>query len=482
MNIDATSTDSATVIRERFFEANYRALRGQAPMRWMGRLFLRLTDGWYPRLVDLPTGAGKTDVVVIWVLALSWYGLDPCGRKPAPRRLVWVINRRVLVQQVFRLADKLQEKLSDNDSSLSDVREGLARLSADPADIFRVVQLRGQLVDDREWSVVPSVPQLIVGTVDQIGSRLLFQGYGLGKWSLPLQAALLAVDAWVCLDEAHLVPAFALTLRQIRRLIESEDQKPLTVLSSVFGRLPFWATELSATPALPPPDAEWVFRLLPDEDDPVLSDRLLAARTRQVRVRWLADRDERAAAIGKAAAELDGKVEAVAVFVRLPKDANKIDAALSKQFGRERVLKITGRLRGYERDRLEGSEVFKRFGSVEGHQAGGGQETVFLVGTAAAEVGLDADAAAIVCDFASLPTLLQRLGRLDRRGSISRRFDDGACDPPTMTIFAGREETKRDIRRRYLTLARDCRADRDYLSPSILVGQHWREATAQEGR
>jgi hypothetical protein len=77
MSIDVTSTDPAIVIRGRFFESNYRALRGQAPMKWMGRLFLRLTDGWYPRLVDLPTGAGKTDVVVIWVLALSWYGLDP---------------------------------------------------------------------------------------------------------------------------------------------------------------------------------------------------------------------------------------------------------------------------------------------------------------------------------------------------------------------------------------------------------------------
>ncbi len=485
MKTDAPSTQPSTSSREQFFELNYPLLREQTPMKWMGRLFLRLTDGGYPRLVDLPTGAGKTDVVVIWVLALSWYGLDTAARKPVPRRLIWVINRRVLVQQVFRLAGKLQGKLSGaggDRCTLSDVREGLARLSGEPADILRVIQLRGQLVDDREWSVAPSVPQLIIGTVDQIGSRLLFQGYSLGKWSRPLQAALLGVDAWICLDEAHLVPAFVLTLRQTQRMIADEAHRTSNALFAVFERLPFWMTELSATPALPPPSAESAFRLLPDDEgDPRLQDRILAARTRRVSVRWLANTEKSEEVIEKAAAELEGKVEAVAVFVRAPKDANKIAAGLTKRFNKERVLKITGRLRGYERDRLERQKVFERFGPAEeGDQAGGAKETVFLVGTAAAEVGLDADAAAIVCDFASLPTLLQRLGRLDRRGCLSRRFSDGECEaPPTMTIFAKREETRPDIQMRVRKLAQELGAEKDDLPASLLVGTRWKEATAK---
>jgi len=96
--------------------------------------------------------------------------------------------------------------------------------------------------------------------------------------------------------------------------------------------------------------------------------------------------------------------------VRLPKDANKIAKGLRKQFPGG-VLSITGRLRGYERDRLENHEVFKRFRPPEeGHQAGGPKETVFLVGTAAAEVGLDADAAAIVCDFRFAPNIVAEAG------------------------------------------------------------------------
>lgn len=470
-----------------FFRRSYFALREQPPMWWMERLFLQITGGQCRKLVDLPTGAGKTDVAVIWVLALAWYGLDTGKRSPVPRRLVWVVNRRVLVQQVFRLARRLQEKLfvgGADPASLADVREGLARLSGDDANVFGVVELRGQLIDDRKWSVAPTMPQLIIGTVDQIGSRLLFQGYGLGKWSRPMQAALMSVDAWICVDEAHLVPAFVLTLRQVRRLIANEGQSAPWALSPVFDRLPFWTTELSATPALPPPSEDAVFRLQPiDEDDPQLEDRLLAAQTRKVRIRWLAEAEKPEEALGKAAAELIGEVGAVAVFVREPKAANKIAAGLKKLFKKgDRVLLITGRLRGYERDRLEKQEVLKRLGPPEhGDQGNDKKETVFLVGTAAAEVGLDADAAAVLCDFASLPTLLQRLGRLDRRGNLSRRFQANDGEAPTMTVFAKRREIGPDIEARVMKLGQELSAENDDLTAALLVGKHWKEATTKIG-
>src|SRR5439155_21853103 len=48
-----------------FFSTNYQRLREQSPMRWMERVFDEIVAGRYPRLVDLPTGAGKTELVVI---------------------------------------------------------------------------------------------------------------------------------------------------------------------------------------------------------------------------------------------------------------------------------------------------------------------------------------------------------------------------------------------------------------------------------
>ncbi len=69
-----------------------------------------------------------------------------------------------------------------------------------------VSTLRGQLVDNREWLEEPSLPAIIVGTVDMIGSRLLFEGYRVSRKMRPYHAGLLGADTLVVLDEAHLVP------------------------------------------------------------------------------------------------------------------------------------------------------------------------------------------------------------------------------------------------------------------------------------
>lgn len=175
-----------------FFDRHYHLLRKPyGPMRWMARLFHDIITGHYPRLVDLPTGAGKTELVIVWLLALAWCGRSGASCNPVPRRLVWVVNRRVLVQQVFALAEELLVKLTgDGAPELNEMRDGLRAVSGNTEAFFDLVELRGQIVPDRDWAIRPTIPQLIIGTVDQIGSRLLFQGYGLGKWGRPQQAGL----------------------------------------------------------------------------------------------------------------------------------------------------------------------------------------------------------------------------------------------------------------------------------------------------
>src|SRR6202012_4203285 len=68
--------------------------------------------------------------------------------------------------------------------------------------------LRGRLADNREWSRDPSRPAIGIGTVDLIGSALLFSGYRSSFKRRPLEAGLLGQDSLLVLDEAHLSRPF----------------------------------------------------------------------------------------------------------------------------------------------------------------------------------------------------------------------------------------------------------------------------------
>lgn len=463
-----------------FFTNNYKILRpSYEPMKWMERMFDDITSGRYPRLVDLPTGAGKTELVVVWLLALAWFGMKRKESQVVPRRLVWVVNRRVLVQQVSRISDEIRLLLISSDTpQLDDVRFGLRSHCCDAVNFFHVIELRGQIMMDRDWSIRPATPQLIIGTVDQIGSRLLFQGYGLGKWGRPQQAALLGVDAWVAVDEAHLVPAFVLTLRQLREHCASETESLPSPFNVIFARLPFWLTELSATPGLPRPSAERPFCLLDEEKaDPRIANRILAARLRRVQITALPKGDKPKDVLARQLvdAAISSKASRVAIFVREVGVADKVANDLKKQgVAPDRICKITGRIRSYERDRIAERPAFQAFLTTRPEPAADPHtQRYFLIGTAAAEVGLDADADEILCDFASLPTLLQRLGRLDRRGVLSRRRADGNGEPPTMRIFVNQQEAKQKILDQLPKVTSKLEADTAPYSAKLLAGTHW---------
>src|SRR5262249_29706479 len=130
---------------------------------------------------DLPTGLGKTMVMAVWLIARS----INCE---LPRRLIYVVDRRTVVDQATDLAMKLRDKF------------GIDKLA--------ISTLRGQLADHREWTRDPTRPAIIIGTVDLIGSGLLFSGYRSSYKRRPLEAGFLGQDSLLLLDEAHLSKPF----------------------------------------------------------------------------------------------------------------------------------------------------------------------------------------------------------------------------------------------------------------------------------
>ena len=163
---------------ETFFEQSYATLHsGANPYPWQSALFGRLFADDWPPVVTAPTGAGKTSLITIWLLALA--AQAKLSRITIPRRLVWVVNRRVVVDQATDEAERLRERLTSS-PQCSELREALQPivLPSTGNDLLAVSTLRGERADNRDWVRDPSRPALIIGTVDMVGSRLLFSGYG----------------------------------------------------------------------------------------------------------------------------------------------------------------------------------------------------------------------------------------------------------------------------------------------------------------
>ena len=394
------------------FEEAFQHLTGNSPFPWQESLYLEwFCSGKVPATCDLPTGLGKTSVVAVWLLALAEHP------DRIPRRLVYVVNRRTVVDQTTIEVEKYRSQLQ-TEPALIDTRNRLSGLCAlprrekddEPVSPLALSTLRGQFADNREWSADPARPAVIVGTVDLIGSRLLFSGYRVGFKGKPLHAGFLGQDVLLVHDEAHLEPAF----QELLNAIEQEQAR-----CNEFRT--FRVMELSATSR----GAGDVFGLS-DEDktNPEVTKRIKANKA--ISLHELDDEKKLADRMAALAQGERTKDCAVLVFVRKVDDVEKI----VKQLPKGATQQLTGTLRGLERDRMadprkeNGCPIFGRFlkppkadaDEVEQWKTKPQAGTVYLVCTSAGEVGVNISADHLVCDLSTFDSMAQRFGRVNRFG------------------------------------------------------------------
>ena len=391
----------------------FNALTGNTPFPWQRRLFDDwLSVGRLPPAVDIPTGLGKTSVMAVWLLARA-------GGAALPRRLVYVVDRRAVVDQATDCAKTLRENLDC--PALAQVRQGLG---LDDRKL-PISTLRGRHVDNREWLEDPAAPAIVVGTVDMIGSRLLFSGYGVSRKMRPYQAGFMGADTLVVVDEAHLVPPFE---RLLRTIAESRE-----------------FTGPAATPAWPPP-----FRILPlsatlcggSESEPFrlgrddLGNEAVRKRLRAVKTLTIEDVDadarleevlaERAWRLGWEEPRKRG-APGILIYCNSRETARKVEEDLRRRAegAADTILFVGGRRM---RDREEDVKALNDHGFLADNGVTR-DKPVFLVATSAGEVGVDLDADHMVCDLVPWERMVQRLGRVNRRGAGTARvlvIDQGA--------------------------------------------------------
>ena len=199
------------------FPAVFAAVHGVPPFPWQCRLVDRLAagDGW-PDALDLPTGTGKTAAIDAALFHLALQADGEAGRQ-APVRIAFVVNRRIIVDAAADRAEQIAKALSDASGigPLARMAARLRHLAGPDAPPLMVARLRGGLPREKDWARSPGQPTILCSTLDQVGSRLLFRGYGISDSMKPVHAGLLGADCLLLLDEAHLAAPFAQTLRRI---------------------------------------------------------------------------------------------------------------------------------------------------------------------------------------------------------------------------------------------------------------------------
>jgi CRISPR-associated endonuclease/helicase Cas3 len=382
------------------FEAFFQELHDRDAFPWQKRLAAQVCDSVWPSCIDLPTATGKTACIDVAVFKMAVH-------RRGPRRIFFVVDRRIVVDAAFERMQYIAKKLRlASGGMLKLVADRLREMGGGDEPLY-TYQLRGGIYRDNSWIRSPLQPMLIASTVDQVGSRLLFRGYGVWDKVLPIHASLVANDALILLDEAHCSRPFSETLAAVKRYRGRQ-------WATQDFETPFAFVEMTATPVQ---QSDKRFSL--EEDDyehPELRKRLYARKPTRLVVSKARAKD-----VGKLVddliyeavrlAEKPG-LRRIAIMVNRVRTARLAYAALEARGLRAHLL--IGRMRPIDRLTLP-TEVDAM---LSGRRRTPDDEPVFVVATQCLEVGADLDFDALVTECASIDALLQRFGRLDRIGSL----------------------------------------------------------------
>ena len=419
------------------FHAFYRAVHNRDPFPWQQAMVTRvLHRGRWPDLVDVPTGLGKTSLLDVAVFVAAATTDRTGGQRLGRRRCFFVVDRRIVVDEATGharvLADAVGRAEQDHDPGvIGRVAAALRGFAPDaPGELLSVTRMRGGTTWAAAWLDRPDRPGIVLGTVDQVGSRLLFRGYGVSDRRRPLDAALVGTDALLLVDEAHLSTALLTTVgaaQQRDRLglpVPGLDVVRLSATGERIGE----AFELNVDAHRG--DAEAWRRL-------TAGKQLFCVQTKVKDCpRVLAD-----TVIERLTAHPAGEwAPTVLVVCNTVDRARAVHTLLSRRFtGRTPGVDadcelLIGRSRPLDRPGLQ-DRLITRFGS--GRSPTG--RAAVLVATQTVEVGINLDVDVLVTESASWDALVQRLGRLNRLGRYPDRFS-GPAAAPAVVVHDGQTD------------------------------------------
>lgn len=380
------------------------------PDRWQRRL---ATDPW-PEVLIAPTGSGKTAGVT-----LGWAAHRLHAPETTPRRLVWCLPMRTLVEQTANAAREWFGRLHD---------QGVGVSLPSPGDVH--VLMGG--AESASWLERPDHSAVIVGTQDMLLSRALLRGYASSRTVWPMEFALLHTDTQWVFDEVQLMGAGRATSTQLEAFRRDDNlnrHKAGHAYTSSARSLWISATlepEWLETVDFPTPvENSSALMRVDSSQEPGNRLRRLANAKKRLTPATFAPDSSKAADIETYVAELARSVlrahrpgHMSLVILNRVRRAQDVHVALGKELKgaplAPELSLVHGRFRPADRRR--------EFEKVVGEEGHGGVGDVIVVATQAVEAGIDLSAAVLWTELAPWSSMVQRFGRANRYAEL----DEGA--------------------------------------------------------
>ncbi|BCO32894.1 hypothetical protein TspCOW1_29970 [Thiohalobacter sp. COW1] len=370
------------------------ATAAQEPYSYQQRLALQP----WPDLLDVPTGMGKTAAVALaWVWKRGWrdggraHEPDP----NTPRRLVWCLPMRVLVEQT---AENIRAWLRQ--LGIHGEEAGQGRVS--------VHVLMGGESDLKTWAEYPEEDMILIGTQDMLLSRALMRGYGMSRYQWPVHFALLHNDCLWVFDEVQLMGAGLATSAQLeafrRRYPLAKGSRTLWVSATV-------DRDWLATVDMQAHMDSLVRHTIDEQDREQAGERIHAVKRVDRADVTLTKEANNKAGLQTYLENLCDQVlwahdpaSQTLVIVNRVDRAQQLFRLLREKRGDKTDLLVHARFRAAERaeqaNQLRGKRVTDRI----------------VIATQAIEAGVDISSKTLVTELAPWPSLVQRFGRCNRYG------------------------------------------------------------------
>ena len=345
----------------------------------------RIASGPWPDVLEIETGLGKTASII-----LSWIFKRLQNDPDTPRRLVYCLPMRVLVEQTARNARQWIKNLSDSAFIPPEIRPEVH------------VLMGGEL--DEDWDRFPEKDAILVGTQDQLLSRALNRGYAISRFRWPIHFGLLNNDCLWVMDEIQLMGSGLATTTQLQAFRES--------MGTIFPVRSTWMSAtlqkdwLKTVDFLKRSESLTEMRLSDEDKNYPEVKRRLNARKRIKKADIQAENPQK---VAEMLLDIHERGTRTLVVVNTVSRAVGIYKALRQKKGKAAITLVHSRFRPGDREQ-----------AIQKLLAPPGDHGSICVSTQVIEAGVDVSSHILVTDLAPWPSLVQRFGRCNRDGSDNK--------------------------------------------------------------